>query len=226
MEHKSRVYKGLATIFLLSVIIILLNLLINTGNLNIEWIKNFLESKGHLGPVAYIMLFTIVPLTLFPDAVLVIAAGMVFGFTKGTIYTIIGAICGATLSFYLSRFFGGLFKNKDDNSDSLSITKLSNKGFFTILILRLIPLFPFDLISYSAGFSRVKYKSFILATAIGALPGIMVYINLGDKFLNIGSNSFYIALSLLVLLFLTSIALTKYFKSNNSSINSDELGKI
>ena len=58
---------------------------------------------------------------------------------------------------------------------------LKIRAFYWCLRLDLIPLFPFDIISYAAGFSGVKFKDFALATILGIIPGIFVFINIGDK---------------------------------------------
>jgi len=173
-------------------------------------LKDYIISFGVYAPLIYIILFTIVPLTLFPDSLLAIASGMIFGLVNGFIFTMIGAICGATLAFYLSRTLGRdmlkkIIKKKLDVLDS----KLKNNGFVIILLLRLIPLFPFDMISYSAGLSEIKYKDFILATVIGIVPGILVFKNIGDKSIHIGSESFYISIALLIILVATSLILKR-----------------
>ena len=74
------------------------------------------------------------------------------------------------------------------------------RGFFLILILRLVPLFPFKVISYSAGLAEVDWKEFALATLVGSMPGILVYTNLGDKVHDVKSPEFAWAVVLLVLL--------------------------
>lgn len=179
-------------------------------------IQNYVSSFGIYAPIIYIVLFTVVPLTLFPDAILAIASGMAFGLIGGFTYTMIGALCGATLAFYLARSLGRevlkpLIGDKLNKLES----KIEHNGFIVVLLLRLIPLFPFDIISYSAGLSKVKYKDFILATVVGTIPGIFVFTNIGDKSLDIGSDAFYVSLVLLVLLLLFSLTLKKKFIVKN-----------
>ena len=172
-------------------------------------LKEFLSRFGMYSPVIYIVLFTIVPLTLFPDSILAIGGGLAFGLAKGSIYTMIGALCGATLSFYISRILGKeiVYKLTKGKIQELG-NRIKEKGFNVILLLRLIPLFPFDIISYSAGLSGIRYRDFISATFIGVIPGIIVFTNIGDKAAKIGSVEFYISISLLMML----ILLSKKFK--------------
>lgn len=179
-------------------------------------IKDYILSFGVYAPFIYILLFAIVPLTLFPDSILAIASGMVFGLIHGFIYTMIGAVCGGTLAFFLSRFLGRDFLIKHVKHFEVLDKKIESNGFMIVLLLRLIPLFPFDIISYSAGLSKVKYSHYILATLIGIIPGVFVFTNLGDKSIDVGSNAFYISLALLILLFTSTILLKKKINLNNT----------
>lgn len=61
-------------------------------NLGVDDIKNYVESFGKLGPIIYIIMFSLVPLTLFPDSILAISSGLIFGLVNGYIYTAIGAL--------------------------------------------------------------------------------------------------------------------------------------
>ncbi|SHJ58129.1 Uncharacterized membrane protein YdjX, TVP38/TMEM64 family, SNARE-associated domain [Hathewaya proteolytica DSM 3090] len=182
-------------------------------------IKNFILSKGNLGPVVYIILLTLLPLVLFPDSVLVIGGGMVYGLVWGTILTSIGSLLGGIIAFMLSRKLGRDFVKKITKKD-LVMFKEDNKlgGFFVILMLRLIPLFPFKVVSYSAGLSNIKLKDFSIATVIGSLPGIIVYTNLGDKTNNVGSAEFYKAIIILIALFVVSFIIKKVVAMKNKNI--------
>ncbi|MBZ9687746.1 TVP38/TMEM64 family protein [Clostridium estertheticum] len=175
-----------------------------------ENMKAFIDSYGMFSPVIYIILFTFVPLTLFPDSILAIAGGMCFGMMGGFIYTMIGAILGGTLSFFLASTLGHKVFNKFIKKDLSNLeNSIKNSGFLLVFILRLIPLFPFDIISYAAGFSGVKFKDFALATLLGIIPGIFIFVNIGDKATDIRSSSFYVSLALLVGLIVISYVLKK-----------------
>lgn len=214
MKVLKYILSGIAIITLLFVILKILNLDIDSKD-----IQTYVNSFGKLAPIIYIIIFALVPLTLFPDSIIAIAGGLIFGLVKGYIYTAIGAILGATLSFYISRKLGRNFvkkltKEKLDNVEEM----INSNGFFIIFMLRLIPLFPFDIISYGAGLTSVKYKDFILATFLGTIPGILVFTNIGAQSVNMGSGSFYVSIGALVLLFIISMVLKKKFikiPSNN-----------
>lgn len=189
-------------------------------NLGVDDIKNYVESFGKLGPIIYIIMFSLVPLTLFPDSILAISSGIIFGLVNGYIYTAIGALIGATISFYISRKLGRnvvkkLTKEKLDKVENM----INEKGFFIVLILRLIPLFPFDVISYGSGLTSIKYKDFLLATFFGTIPGIFVFVNIGVQSVNIGSKSFYLSIIGLILLLVVSIILKNIFITKNLENN-------
>lgn len=175
-------------------------------------IQKYVTSFGKFAPVIYILMFAVVPLTLFPDSILAIGGGLIFGLFKGYLYTLIGALIGASLSFYISRKLGRSFLKKitKDKLDYIE-DMINSKGFFVILLLRLIPLFPFDVISYAAGLTSIKYRDFLFATIIGTIPGILVFTNIGAQSVNIASKSFYISIMALIVLILLSIILKNKF---------------
>lgn len=192
------------------VFITILWIVYNILNMDIDAhdIQNYVSSYGKFAPIIYIIMFALVPLTLFPDSVLAIGGGLIFGLTKGYICTLIGALLGASLSFYISRKLGRNFVKKLTKEKLDTIEKMINhKGFFVVLILRLVPLFPFDIISYGAGLTSIKFRDFIFATIIGTIPGILVFTNIGAQSVNIGSNSFYMSIMALVVLVVGSVFL-------------------
>lgn len=207
----SKFLKILLTIVLIFTVASIIHKILNM-DINPSDIQKYVTSFGKLAPLVYIVMFALVPLTLFPDSVLAIGGGLIFGLAKGYIYTLIGALLGASLSFYISRKLGRNFVKKITKEKLDTVEEMINsKGFFVILLLRLIPLFPFDIISYGAGLTNIKYRDFLFATIIGTIPGILVFINIGAQSVNIGSNSFYISIMSLILLLLSSILLKNKF---------------
>lgn len=199
--------KKILIIILILAFVVITNKYIG-NNVDIYTIKEYVKTFGVLAPLIYIVMFSLVPLTFFPDSVLAISAGLIFGFSKGYIYTTIGALIGASIAFFIARYLGKEIIKKKSSDKLEKIERLIEKnGFYIIFLLRLIPLFPFDVISYGAGITNVKYRDFILATLFGTIPGIAVFTNIGATSLNIKSTSFYISIAFLVLLFTVSIFL-------------------
>lgn len=223
-KDNKKTLKLIAGVLFLLLVIIAIYKILNL-NLGINDIKAYVASFGKFAPIVYITMFALVPLTLFPDSVLAIAGGLVFGLFRGYIYTTIGALIGSTISFLISRYWGRDVVKKLTKEKLCKIEDMINgKGFSIVFLLRLIPLFPFDVISYGAGLTSIKYKDFLLATFFGTIPGILVFTNLGAESVNIGSNSFYLSISALILLFVVSIFLKNKFISNN--LRSDRNNQI
>jgi len=82
-------------------------------------------------------------------------------------------------------------------------------------MLRLIPAVPYNLINYAFGLSAMSYPTYILASALGIIPGTFVFINIGDKALDITSPDFWLAIGLLVLLLAVTGLLGKLLYPNN-----------
>ncbi|WP_409254098.1 TVP38/TMEM64 family protein [Bacillus sp. SCS-153A] len=145
-------------------------------------IRDWILSFGIFSSIFYVVIYILRPLILFPASVLSIAGGLAFGAFKGTLYTIIGATGGAVLSFLVARYFGKNIAAKEWKGNKQKIQRqLEKNGFFYVLFLRFIPLFNFDLISYSAGLSKVRLSSFALGTFLGIIPGTFAYNFLGSS---------------------------------------------
>jgi len=165
-----------------------------------ESIRDFLLRFGVFAPLVYIVLFTFVPLTLFPDALLAIAAGLVFGIIPGAIYTMIGALSGGTVAFLITRKLShGMIESKIEKHKRMS-QLIEERGFFIILCLRFIPLIPFDVISYAAGATGIRYREYFLGTLLGIIPGVTILVTLGDGLSSPNQPKVYCAVVALVLL--------------------------
>lgn len=175
-------------------------------NYTAEGIKEHISSLGVFGPIIYMIMFSVIP----SGSIIAIAGGMAFGIYLGTLYTILGALLGATTAFYIARFLGreAVEKLLRGKFQSLGNGAKEN-GFLFILILRLIPVIPFNVISYGAGLTKINYKDYLLATMIGIIPGVIVFTNLGDKALNINSPEFVWAIAMFLGLIIASLVLKK-----------------
>jgi uncharacterized membrane protein YdjX (TVP38/TMEM64 family) len=116
-----------------------------------------------------------------PGSLVAAANGVVFGIWWGTLLSWIGGMLGGTASFWLSRWLGrgAVARLAGDKRLERADQFGESEGFWLVLIARLIPLISFDFISYLAGLSRMRYTHFLLATAIGMLPGTFAWTALG-----------------------------------------------
>lgn len=191
-------------------------------NFTTEQIRNWILSFGLIAPVVFIVAYTIRPLVFFPASVLSLAGGLAFGTLWGTIYTVIGATMGVVLSFWIARHLGKNITQKNGKGNVAKIQhQLDKNGFYYVLMLRFIPLINFDLISYCAGISKVRFPSFFFGTLIGIIPGTFAYNFLGNSFVN--SNPTIIATAIVVFIMLSVIPiLVKKWLSRKSNLDLPE----
>ena len=184
-------------------------------------LQTALQKLGNWAAIGYIGLFTLLPAFFFPVAVLALAGGLLFGLWIGSLYTFIGAILNCTLMFFLARYAGrqqaeALIQKKLSPVWQRRLQALNSRGGFLLLImLRLIPAVPYNLINYAFGLSAMSYPTYILASALGIIPGTFAFINIGYKALDITSPDFWLAIGLLVLLLAVTGLLGKMLYPNN-----------
>jgi uncharacterized membrane protein YdjX (TVP38/TMEM64 family) len=184
-------------------------------------IQDYVNRFGFWGPLLYIFIYTIRPVVFFPATLLTAAAGLLFGPWTGIIYTIIGANLSANVAFIIGRYFGQdvLERYRSGRFHAL-ISGMENDGFITILLTRLL-YFPFDFTNYLAGTTRIKWSQYALATLIGILPGSMTFVLFGaaaGAATGVNEGKFGVTLAASIILFISSIVLSRYLKKRNSKL--------
>ena len=166
-----------------------------------QLIQDFIAKFGFLGPLIYIAIYTIRPITLFPGSILTAVSGLVWGPWLGLVYTMIGATASANAAFMLSRYFGRDFVERNEGKSLKKLdTQLRDNGFITVLLLRLL-FFPFDLINFLCGLSSVRQRDFTLGTIVGILPGTFTFVLFGSSITDPRNLGFGIVLFLISLVF-------------------------
>jgi uncharacterized membrane protein YdjX (TVP38/TMEM64 family) len=216
--YREHAQKGFALLFWVILILGYQWYAISNNLTPLEVVRNLLEflTQSLWGPLVYIGLYAIRPLILFPSSVLTVAGGFVFGPIWGVIYTIIASNTSSAIAYYVGRYFGqGLLEGDDpDNIIQRYANRMRANSFETIMIMRFIFL-PYDMVSYLAGFLRIRFWPFILATALGSIPGTFAFVLFGASIENFDGglpslNPGILATS--VMIFIVSIALSRLFK--------------
>jgi uncharacterized membrane protein YdjX (TVP38/TMEM64 family) len=198
---------------IISVISLLLYLNSEHFQLTPEEIRHWILSFGWFAPFLYIILYTLRPVILFPASILSFTGGLAFGSIWGSLFTLIGATTGAILSFFIARKLGKNLAKKEWTGKSAIIQKqLEEKGFFYVLLLRLIPIVNFDMISYLAGASKVHFRAFLFGTIIGIVPGTIAYNFLGASFVDGDWVTIALALVIFILVMIIPIFSSKRLK--------------
>ena len=193
------------------------------NRVGVSELKGFVGGYGIYAPIVYIACFAILPIFLFPVPILAVVAGAMFGLVWGSVYTIVGAMINSILMFYIARFLGfksvSNFIGRSDNFLA-KLDKSVNK-FVLILILRLIPLVPYNALNYACGLINVSLKDYAGATFVGIVPATFIMVNLGDKVLDVKSFEFAFACVLMVLLVVLSSWGAKKLRAKNGDLGRD-----
>lgn len=152
----------------------------------VQQIVDLLQTPS--GPLLYILIYALRPLIFFSTIVLTVTAGAVFGagsalnFALAVIYTVIGSNISAMLAYFIGRYFGQGLLQESEGSPANGIQKYASRlrrnSFETVMIMRFIFL-PYDLVNYLCGFLRINWQPFLLATALGSIPGTIAFIAFG-----------------------------------------------
>lgn len=156
----------------------------------LQWIHGL----GSLGGIAFIGIYIIATVAFLPGSILTLGAGVIFGVILGSLYVFIGATLGATAAFLVGRYLArGWVTNKIyDNKKFAAIDKAVGKeGLKIVLLTRLSPIFPFNLLNYALGITGVSLQDYFLGS-VGMIPGTIMYVYIGSLAGNlafIGSES-------------------------------------
>jgi uncharacterized membrane protein YdjX (TVP38/TMEM64 family) len=154
--------------------------LLNRDLFDIDVIKASLDKLGIYAPVIFIGLYMIGTLFFLPGSLLTLAGGALFGPWLGTLYNLTGATLGATLAFMLSRYIGSEWvQQKASGILQKLLDGVEAEGWRFIAFVRLVPLFPFNLLNYALGLTRIKLIPYVLTSWVCMLPGGFAYTWLG-----------------------------------------------
>ena len=185
---------------------------------DIQALSDWVRAQGVTGMLLYVVAYTIRPLVFFPASLLTLFGGYTYGPWLGTFLDVIGAGTGGLLSFWIARLLGRrgveklIGKGKIQGLDE----RIATNGFLVVLVVRLIPLFPFDAISYASGLSKIRFKQFAIANYLGIIPGAFVYNNIGSSLRDPFSWQFFVAIGLYVLFFAIGFVAQRILKNKRN----------
>ncbi len=133
----------------------------------------------------FVVVYGIVAAFGLPATPFTLAGGAIFGTVLGSILNWCGAMLGAIGSFMLAKLLGGdalrrLLGRRAEQLDGL----VERGGFATLFRLRLLPVVPFNVLSFAAGIAGVRFRDYLLGTALGIMPGTIVYTYFADSLIS------------------------------------------
>lgn len=141
----------------------------------------WVEQLGFWGPVVFILGYTVATVAFIPGSFMTLAAGAVFGLVKGTIYVFVGATLGASAAFLVARYLARarVQRRVQASPKFQSIDRaVGDQGRKIVFLLRLSPVFPFNLLNYGLGLTKVRFLDYLIA-CIGMIPGTFLYVYYG-----------------------------------------------
>ena len=172
--------------------------------LNPEAVRLWVESFGVLSPLVFMLAYAMTTLFFIPSSPFSIAAGIIFGPFLGTLYVVVGATVGATCAFLLARYLGEAFVERIVKTKFHQLyeydERLRENGLSAVLFLRLVPLFPFNGLNFGLGLTLVSFRSYLLGTLVGIIPGSFAFVYFGSSLASMNSGRIGIAVGLLLIL--------------------------
>jgi uncharacterized membrane protein YdjX (TVP38/TMEM64 family) len=151
------------------------------------YLRQLVASFGIWGPIIFLIIWTIAPALLLPGLPITLAGGVLFGPFWGVVYTIIGATAGASLAFLVARYLarewvahklsGTKLKSLDD--------KVAQHGWKVVAFTRVVPVFPYFLVNYAFGLTRITLGAFAVATFFGMIPLTIAFVYFASHILDL-----------------------------------------
>ena len=133
------------------------------------------------GPVVFLSAYAVATVAFVPGSLLTLAAGAVFGIWRGTVIVFFGATIGAALAFLVARYLArsAIEKRMEGHPRFSAIDRaIGHEGRKIVFLLRLSPVFPFNMLNYALGLTRVRFIDYLIAS-LGMIPGTLLYVYYG-----------------------------------------------
>ena len=152
----------------------------NRGQIDLESVRNLIKNSGPVAPLVFMLLYIAGTPLFLPGSVLAMAGGAVFGPFYGTFYNLTAATIGSMLAFLIARFTASEWiEKKTGGRMKQLVTGVEKEGWKFVAFVRLVPLFPFNLLNYALGLTRISFFQYSITTYITMLPGAIAYTYLG-----------------------------------------------
>lgn len=142
-----------------------------------EWVQGL----GFWGPLVFIVGYAVATVAFAPGSLLTLAAGFIFGLGPGTLYVFFGSTLGASAAFLIARYVarGAIERRLAERPRFQRIDRaIGAQGLKIVFLLRLSPVFPFNLLNYALGLTRVRFVHYLIA-CLGMIPGTFLYVYYG-----------------------------------------------
>jgi uncharacterized membrane protein YdjX (TVP38/TMEM64 family) len=141
----------------------------------------YVKGLGFWGPAVFIAGYAVAVVAFVPGSLLTLAAGAIFGVARGTLYVFVAAVLGSAAAFLVARYLArGFVEHRLSGHPRFDAIDraIGREGRKIVFLLRLSPAFPFNLLNYALGLTRVGFADYCIA-GVGMLPGTLLYVYSG-----------------------------------------------
>ncbi len=172
--------KPLRWVLIVAVAVAIVWVFLNGDQLDAAALEARVAQLGVWAPVGFILVYTVGAPLFFPGAVLTLAGGALFGPLWGTLYSLVGATAGASVSFLIARYVASDWIARRAGERLARLVKgIDDSGWRFVAFVRFIPLFPYTFLNYALGLTRIPFSVYALTSFICMAPGAFVYSYVG-----------------------------------------------
>ncbi len=142
-----------------------------------QWVRD----QGAMGAVVFVAGYALAAVALVPGSILTLAAGAIFGLGRGVAVVFLGSVAGSSLAFLIGRYLarGAVERRIAEEPRFAAIDEaVGREGRKIVFLLRLSPVFPFSVLNYALGLTRVRFADFLLGS-FAMIPGTVLYVSYG-----------------------------------------------
>jgi uncharacterized membrane protein YdjX (TVP38/TMEM64 family) len=166
----------------------------------VESARRYVESFRPFDKPGFVLVYAVGALVL-PGSLLSFVGAILFGVWWGTLLVWIGATLGSIAPYFVARFIGRSAIESSLGEDDRTLQRfdswLAERGFAGLLLVRFLPIFPYFFVNYACGLLGIRFRDYLIATAVGILPGTFVYLymfaNVGEAVLKDGLKWSYLS---------------------------------
>lgn len=155
-------------------------LLLFRDSVSASQIHQWVNTAGIWAPLMFILVFIVGAVLVLPSSLFMLAAGALFGPVLGSLYSVIGASLSALLTFLITRYLlAERIRTSTGAWSDRIISGVEKEGWRFVAFTRLVPIFPFNLVSYAFGLTHIKTLPYLIATSVFIIPGSVLFTYLG-----------------------------------------------
>jgi len=147
---------------------------------DVQLLEQWVNQAGWWAPIVFMLIYIIATVLFLPGSVLTLTGGVLFGPVLGVFYNLTAATIGAALSFLIARYLASDYVTaRSGGKLKQMINGVEAEGWRFVAFVRLVPLFPFNLLNYALGLTKIRFVEYLFATYLFMLPGAIAYTYIG-----------------------------------------------